>query len=280
MESVAIDSLKQIYFYHSLFNKNNENMKTIQLLACLLFISLFAHAQAVDFTATDCNSVSHNLFTELNAGKVVVIVWVMPCATCIAPALSAQTEVQNFQASHPGKVLYYLVDDYANTTCSTLQSWATTNGITTSNIFSDAAIDQSSYGSAGMPKIVVLGNPSHTVYFTQNNGLNVTNFNAAINAALNPTGLDEETKATTEVSLYPNPASDQLHLDYTITTPGDLDIDIYDIRGEKVHSIPQHHMLAGTHTLTIPTASFRKGLYMVRIGNGSRVQTRTVMIGQ
>ena len=50
---------------------------------------------------------------EQDAGKVVVIAWPMPCGSCIAPCLSAYTEVQNYTSSYPGRVLYYLVDDYA-----------------------------------------------------------------------------------------------------------------------------------------------------------------------
>lgn len=251
-------------------------MKKLQLLAFTLLIGLFAQAQtAVDFTAMDCNGNSHNLFTELNAGKVVVIVWVMPCATCIAPALSALNEVQNYQTTYPGKVLYYLADDYANTTCTSLQSWASTNGISTTNIFSDAAVDQSAYGSAGMPKIVVLGNASHTVYFTQNNGLNVTNFNAAINAALNPTGLAEATTPASSISIYPNPATNMLWLDYTGKTSGDISIDIVDMLGNKVSSMLQRQPSTGNIKIALPTGKLPEGNYFLRLTQDNLVQTRT-----
>jgi len=42
---------------------------------------LIAQTNATDFTANDCDGVSHHLFSELDNGKVVVIAWVMPCNT-------------------------------------------------------------------------------------------------------------------------------------------------------------------------------------------------------
>ncbi|HRD39909.1 MAG TPA: hypothetical protein PLC65_14870, partial [Bacteroidia bacterium] len=73
--------------------------------------------------------------------------------------------------------LFYLVDDYANTSCPTLTSWALTNGMPNAIVFSNSAIDMYDYGSTGMPKIVVIGGANHQVFDNQNNSLNVTQFN-------------------------------------------------------------------------------------------------------
>ena len=55
-------------------------MKQSLLVLLSLFISVLALPQtnATDFSVDDCNGEFHNLFTELDAGKVVVIAWVMP----------------------------------------------------------------------------------------------------------------------------------------------------------------------------------------------------------
>jgi hypothetical protein len=61
-------------------------MKTILIgLLFFCFVNSSISQTAADFTANDCNGTSHHLFAELNAGKVVVVAFVMPCTDCIGP---------------------------------------------------------------------------------------------------------------------------------------------------------------------------------------------------
>src|ERR1035437_81122 len=128
-------------------------MKKIVLIALIGIITQAGIAQtAVNFSCKDCSNNSHDLFNELKAGKVVVITWVMPCGQCIGVASTVASTVSGL--SNPN-VVFYLVDDYANTTCSTLNGWASTNSITTNANFSNAAIKMSDYGTDAMQKTVV-----------------------------------------------------------------------------------------------------------------------------
>ena len=138
---------------------------------------------ATDFTTNDCNGVNHNLFDSLDAGNVIVISWVMPdivSATYSAPAYNA---VQSFSTSHPGRVHFYIADDYANTTCANLINFGNYFNMPNSTFFSSADISMSDYGTNGMPKVVVLGGDSHTVYYNQND--NQINFNDVQTAIAN-----------------------------------------------------------------------------------------------
>ena len=123
---------------------------------------------ATDFTANDCDGVQHNLFTELDAKTIVILAWVMPCATCVTDPLATFNIVQTYATSHPGQIAFYLVDDYANTACSGFDAWANFYGLGATTKFSDASISMSDYGTDGMPKIVVLGGSNHQVYFNKN----------------------------------------------------------------------------------------------------------------
>ena len=123
---------------------------------------------ATDFKANDCDGVQHNLFAELDAKTIVILAWVMPCATCVTDPLATFNIVQTYATSHPGQIAFYLVDDYANTPCSGFDAWANFYGLGTTTKFSDASISMSDYGTDGMPKIVVLGGSNHQVYFNKN----------------------------------------------------------------------------------------------------------------
>ena len=96
---------------------------SIAILTILCSGISFAQTTATDFTTNDCAGVSHTLFSELDAGKIIVAAFVMPCGSCSAPSLAAYNAVQSYAISNPNTVYFYLVDDAANTTCASLTSW-------------------------------------------------------------------------------------------------------------------------------------------------------------
>ena len=78
-------------------------MKRINFLILLIlsFLSGGAQNNATDFTALDCDGVSHHLFSELDSGKVIVIAWVMPCGPCGSIALDAYTASLGYANTNP-----------------------------------------------------------------------------------------------------------------------------------------------------------------------------------
>ena len=240
----------------------------------LLSFTLLASAMmmngqtAVDFTVNDCAGTSHHLFGELDAGKVVVIAFVDPCASCIAPSGTALGIVQSFASSYPGRVLYYLSDDVANTSCTTLTSWGNTNGITGVPVFSSTSVLMADYGGPAMPKIVVLGGYNHAVLFTQNNGLNSANFTAAIQLGLQ-TGIDEASNVLFDLNLYPNPTTSAINMKYTLKENAKTNVDIYNLIGEKIKSIALDNATIGANETSLSTEGLTNGAYVLKITSGS-----------
>ncbi len=257
-------------------------MKKIYTFLFSLSVIMGLSQTATNFNVNDCSGNNHDLFNELNSGKVIVIAWVMPCTACIAPALSAYTEVQNLQSSFPGKVKFYLVDDYANTSCPSLTSWGNTNGMTNSTVFSNAAIDMSHYGTAGMPKIVILGGASHTVFDNQNNSLNTTQFNAAMSQALlaSAIGINEMNYTKTTMSVYPNPvSSDHFKISYTLSESTNVKIEIYNILGALVKEVLNENQITGAHEINIES-TLKNGTYFVKIKNGNKETSSKLVINR
>ena len=149
----------------------------INLVLMLSFSAVFAQTTATDFTATDCGGKTYNLFDELDTGNVIVICWVMPCGSCGAYAAYASNAVQAFATSHPGRVKYYLADDYGNSTCTYLNGWAMNYGLQTDARFSTNLISMSHYGTDGMPKVVVLGKSDYKIYYNKNDNKDINNEN-------------------------------------------------------------------------------------------------------
>lgn len=253
------------------------------LFVAFLFNSTISKAQtAVDFTANDCSSTNHNLFTELDAGKIIVLCWVMPCGSCTAPALSAYTEVQNYAISNPGVVKFYVVDDYANTSCATLTSWSNTNGIMAPDaIFSNSSIDMADYGTVGMPKTVILGGVSHAVLFNQNNSLQVNNFNAAIAGALSTNAIVEPANYNMELVISPNPSLNNVtKITYTLNDLAIIQIDLVNSLGQKVKSIINEKQQIGEHEILLNTVSIPSGIYTVVMRNGNYLTIQKLIISK
>lgn len=254
-------------------------MKKLILGAFVLIIGQFSQAQtAVNFTCADCTSNNHDLFAELNAGKIIVIAWVMPCATCIAPALEAYTEVQNF----PGEAYFYLADDVANTNCSTLSSWANTNGMTACNaVFSDVLVNMSGYGEAGMPKVIVVGGASHTVYYNQNGGaITSSGINSAISLAIadKAAGVYENKNSSfTSLNVFPNPAGTSFTLYLNLSKRSEVKIEIQNVLGEKITDVFNGILPQGENSLKINTSGLSCGNYFINCNDGS-VSGKTKLI--
>jgi hypothetical protein len=234
-------------------------------LALAIGLSSTAKAQfATDFTAADCAGTSHNLFAELNAGKVVVLTWVMPCASCVGPAQTASNTVRNL--NNP-QVVFYMSDDYANTSCTTLASWAQSNSIQPTATFSSAQIRMTDYGSTGMPKTVVLGGAAHRVFLNVNNSLNASALTTAINQALQSNSTADLVEKA--FYTYPNPAQNEIKLVMVDPSLNQEEILIYSTAGQLIKKVKASN--AFTNIPSINVSELQNGLYIIQIGKHTQV---------
>ncbi|TAL57401.1 MAG: T9SS type A sorting domain-containing protein [Bacteroidetes bacterium] len=247
-------------------------MKKILLstFIALVFHTGFSQTTATNFTSTDCASLSHTLFTELDAGKVIVITWPMPCGACIAPASTAATTVQGYATSNPGRVKFYLVDDNGGTSCSSLNSWASTNSITADAVFGNSGnvIKMTDYGTSGMPKTVVLGGTSHTVYYNVNGSVSASALQTAITNGLNATTGIAGVGNVSSLNVFPNPANNFTSISYSLTAASDVKIELYNIIGENIRTVFTGIQAAGEFKTTIDCSALNNGFYFVKIISG------------
>ncbi len=241
------------------------------LLFALIFAgSALAQTTATNFNVNDCTGTSHNLFSDLDAGKVIVLVWVMPCGACVGPSLAANSVIQKFAASFPGRISLYLVDDLANTNCTTLSLWAKSNEIPITAAFSDATIKMTDYGTVGMPKIVALAGTGHEIIFNQNSGVDVTLLTGAISKRL-ISGISEIPATGFNMSLYPNPlTSNTLKLKYISDSSEDVNIDIFNALGSNVKKMALSKVSNGNNEIEIDLGFLSSGVYFFRLTGGRK----------
>ena len=83
----------------------------------------------------------------------------------------------------------------------------------------------------------------------------------------NNVGIDE-LENIVNITLSPNPTSQNLNLNYSTISESELNIDVFDISGKNVISNQSSQKHIGPHQLTLETEKLDAGIYFVNISNG------------
>ena len=243
-------------------NKIKPMKKPLMIILAILTTLGFGYAQttATDFTTNDCNGDPHSLFDELDSGNVIVISWVMPCAPCETYSIPAYSAVQSFATSHPGKVHFYIADDYGTTNCATLGNFA--NNMPISTIFSSPDVNMSNYGASGMPKVVVLGGSDHAIFLNKNDAaIKFIGVQEAINDALDaPLGIEQTELSQFQILTYPNPVNNILNVSYDKGNSETITFSVIDVLGKIV-------MQEKEFTKSIDVSSLNNGNYFLKVSS-------------
>lgn len=256
-------------------------MKTIlrrfTLLVSVLCSALMSQSAAIsqtapNFSINDCSNAKHELYQDLDAGKVVVIVWVMPCGACAMPMLTTNGVVKEVNKSHPGKVKMYVLDDFGDTDCASLIGWLKTYSITTSGgyatIASTSSVPMTDYGDIGMPKIIAVAGAERQIIYRSENDVDGFLLRDSIVARITTSSVDDE---GSRIVLSPHPVRDELHLRLGDTPAESLIVDITDGAGNDVSAGTTASLNGSDYRIS--TAHLASGAYVARIRSGVALRT-------
>jgi hypothetical protein len=208
----------------------------------------------------------------------------MPCGPCATYSLPAYAAVQSFATSHPGRVHFYMADDYANTTCSSLMSWGNTNNMPNSTFFSSSDVNMSGYGIAGMPKVVVLGGSDHTIFYNQNDShITFNGTQTAISDALSaPLAVNDQQNSKFGLISFPNPTQNgKLNVSYRIDNNGPINVEIINILGETVLALEdQIPNIIGQYNNTFDISELTKGTYFLKLSTLSYTEISRFVVAK
>ncbi len=77
---------------------------------------------------------------------------------------------------------------------------------------------------------------------------------------------------------YPNPAGDQTNINVSLRKAADVKIEVADLLGKVVYSENKGKLNQGSHTITLNTASYAKGVYTYTVSTGDFKTTRKMII--
>lgn len=84
-------------------------------------------------------------------------------------------------------------------------------------------------------------------------------------------GLNEVLSSISKINLYPNPATDVVNVEFNLTNESTISMEVYNMLGQAVYSIPQTNLQKGGFRSEINTSDFENGVYFVAVKNGDRV---------
>ena len=95
------------------------------------------------------------------------------------------------------------------------------------------------------------------------------------------TSTEDLTRNLPRVSVFPNPASQTVTLDFELMQSATVNVEIYDLVG-KIHKVSiQEQLTAGRQLKTVDVSQLPVGVYMLRIQNGpSEFLTQKLVISQ
>ena len=262
-------------------------MKTYTLI--LVLISLFktqisnAQMTAMDFTMVDCNaSATHNLYSDLNLGKVVIIEFFMTsCSSCIVAGQTLENMKTNLLSQYPGKIKAYAFGFNNTYSCTTVNNWVTTNSIT--SVPSDSGATQVAYyGGMGMPTIVIAAGTNHKLLGSPYIGFNIsdtTGMASNIRNFLNgPVGINELNANISELNIFPNPTSNEIKITFNLTEASNTVIEIMDVTGRIVKTLLNEKMSSGNFTKTFNVSNLDNGNYFMNLNTNGFISRKKISI--
>ena len=81
-----------------------------------------------------------------------------------------------------------------------------------------------------------------------------------------------------KINLYPNPVTDEAHLDLNAVAAGNAQLRVYDINGRLVMDRYLGFVAEGAHTFTLNTQGFAKGMYLINLTISGHTATAKMMV--
>ena len=123
-----------------------------------------------------------------------------------------------------------------------------------------------SYTGTNSPGIITSTDTAITLRFISDPFVNNSGFTSTWNCTQLSTGVLEQTNSFA-LNVFPNPFSDNLQVNYTITEKTEVSLTLVDVLGREILLLVEKNQLAGQHQLELDVSKLQlsKGLYFLRL---------------
>ncbi len=140
----------------------------------------------------------------------------------------------------------------------------------TNNIADTSSLKNTSFIFAAKGSYIV------TLYALSTSGIDSISQN--INAI--PTYVNGIIQTLINVCIYPNPASENVTVSYTSQAAPPVRIDLYEITGKFVKSMPSEQYVSGNNKITMGTSELNQGWYLLKVSSADFSKTFKLVISK
>ena len=276
--------------------------KTITSIAmCLALGNSIAQigATAPDFTVTDINGTSHNLYTILNSGKVVVLdvsaTWCGPCWGFHTEHFLEEIEAQ-YGATGTDEVVVLFYEGDAATAANALNG---TGGSTQGDWVTGATypiinesplqLNLNIYAPTGFPTINVICPSDKKIkedlwnYYGSDHTTSINAMKAYIDqtitaCATGGAGIEEQSTLN-EFKVYPNPTNGSTSITISSKNTQTANLNVFSLSG-VLNATSMHDLSVGINNFDLDLSKLANGSYFVQIVDNDRTTEMMKVIKQ
>lgn len=258
-------------------------LKVTSFLTLIIIVSTSAtkaQTYAMQLRGFDCNGNYHDLFSDLDSGKAVILHFFMPsCGSCPPPAQQIQKMANNILKIKPGAITAYALPYINSTTCSYTSSWVSSNSLSLYAPFDSGASQVAHYGGFGMPTVVLLGGKDHRVLFSSLSfeSKDTSLMRDSIYRLLGLTSIKKEREPQLNSINFPSPCNQFLSLNMNLKNTSQVNLELKDLSGRILMQTKSKQTL-GVYTETINCQSIESGVYLLNVLIGGQANQRKVVI--
>ncbi|MCD6013684.1 MAG: hypothetical protein K0Q79_3546 [Flavipsychrobacter sp.] len=248
---------------------------------------------APDFTFTDINGISRNLYSYLDQGKYVALevsaTWCLPCWNYHnSGTMDSLYDLHDDPGDHTWKVLFVEGDagtnlaDIQGTGTNTQGNWTTGTQYPIMNPSSGASLNDflAGYNIVFWPTLFVIC-PDRKIYQDTLNGavkpaLGVWKYIATNSCS--PVRVNEITGS--KLAIYPNPAKDNVTLSFRIGNTSGIMLTVNNLLGEVIDTQAYGTFSTGWQALQYDISHLAAGMYIITLSDADGMYVREKIIVQ
>jgi cytochrome oxidase Cu insertion factor (SCO1/SenC/PrrC family) len=254
-------------------------MKHILSFVLFLSLNLTTKAQtplsvAEDFTVTDLDGNTFNLFNTLNNNKFVVIdFFYCTCVPCQINTPKVQYAYQYFGCNR-SNVVFLSMDTGDDTEACRLfeENYQNLAGEKFPSVSGDDGGGNavcSAYGILAYPTVILIA-PDKTILEQDIWPIADGPYLASIieghgGIAYDCSAVGIEEVRTAFADSYPNPVSDVFKMKFNVSNNESIAFEVYNILGEKIMNIPENSYSRGSYIVPVPVTNLSDGTYLIKI---------------
>ena len=271
-------------------NQKQLDMKKIITSAaiCLSGFASIAQVGAVapNFTADDINGTTHDLYTYLSEGKVVIVdmfaTWCPPCWTFHNAHYLEDLNTQ-FGPNGTDEVVIIAYEDDINTSLddlngtgnNTLGDWV--SGVSYNMINGPVALPVQ-YGS-GYPTISVICPSDKKIKYNLLYTNSLQEMKTQVQEVITECSMGslEENLSKIELTVAPNPSTDLTNVAFNAMTNENAELSIYSVSGELILN-SFHQVVEGENVLELDLSPVAAGTYFLKLETPTQFSTLKTIV--